>query len=148
MKRLAALSFVAAIALAPFASAQPGDAAHGQTDSALRCLLEHGQNSCRENFVGSASRAARPWLWWNSNQDFKLGALKSSDFAGTEPATNAFITKFLSGHAADVYDVKFAHTEKTFYIVPPGPDGKVRYLLVRDGAPSDEGRELFLHGPG
>lgn len=61
---------------------------------------------------------------------------------------NAYLTKFLNGRPADVYDVKFVHHEKTFYIVPPGPDGKVRYMLVRDGTPDDERTDLFVHGPG
>ena len=61
----------------------------------------------------------------------------SSDYVGPQSA-NAYTTKFLNGRTADVYDVKFRHQEKTFYLVPPGPDGKVRYMHVRNGAPNDE----------
>jgi hypothetical protein len=139
---------VAVIGLAPAASAQTGGTAHADTASALRCLLKHERTGCIQNFVGSANRVAHPWLWWTPNQDFALGALVSSDYAGSETAARPYIAKFLNGRTADVYDVKFAHQEKTFYIVPPGPDGKVRYLVVRDGPPSDEARELCLHGPG
>ena len=36
--------------------------------------------------------------------------------------------KYLRGQPTDVYDVRFERLQAgTFYIVPPGPDGKVRY---------------------
>lgn len=135
---------VGVLALAPTAMAQTGT----ETAPALKCLLDHGPKECRQLFIGHASLAAMPWMWWTPNEDFRLGALVSSGYARTETAANPFITKFMNGRTADVYDVKFLHEEKTFYISPPGPDGKIRYMLVRDGGPDDETRELFSHGPG
>src|SRR4051812_29502960 len=138
----------AAIALSQAASAQMRvPAPHAQTAAALQCLLEHNHKNCALGFSGNANHAATYWLWWNANKDFELGGLKSSDYAGTQ-AVNAYLTKFLNGRAADVYDVKFRHQEKTFYIVPPGPDGAIRYLLIRGGGPDDERQDLFVHGPG
>ena len=147
MKALAALS-VAAITLSPIASAQTRVAtAHAQTASALICLLDHVGHGCGLSFAGGASQGARFWLWWSSDKDFELGAVVSAEYAGTE-SVNAYLTRFLNGRTADVYDVKFRNQEKTFYIVPPGPDGKVHYMLVRNGAPDDERADLFVHGPG
>ena len=139
MKAVAALGVaVAVIGLSPIASAQTRVmTAHAETASALACLLEHKYKECGERFVGSARVAARYWLFWSPNKQFALGPLVSSEYAGTQSAT-AYTTKFLNGRTADVYAVKFRHQQKTFYIVPPGPDGKVEYLHVRGGAPDDE----------
>ena len=128
----------AAIGLSPAASAQTRVlTAHAETMPALQCLLDHRHNECSQNFAGSATLTASFWLWWTPDKDFELGNLISSEYAGTQSA-NAYTTKHLNGRTADVYDVKFRHQEKTFYIVPPDPDGKVHYLLVRSGAPNDE----------
>ncbi len=35
--------------------------AHAETASALKCLLDHGQNGCRQGFAGSARPAATYW---------------------------------------------------------------------------------------
>jgi hypothetical protein len=148
-KKLLFASFaVAAIGLSPVALAETDATAHAETTSALRCLLDPGKNGCGRVFVGSASLAARPWVYQNPNLDFELGALVSSSYAGTETDSNAFIARFLNGRTADLYDVKFRHHEKTFYIAPPGPDGKIHYMLIRGGAPADERRDLFVRGPG
>lgn len=120
--------------------------AHAETASALKCLLDHGQNGCRQGFAGSARPAATYWLWWTPEKDFKLGAPVSSGYVGTE-AVNAYITKYVGGRTADVYDVRFQHYKKNFYVVPPGPDGKVHFMNVRGGEPDDEKLYLFA-GPG
>src|SRR5690349_19563424 len=119
MKALVALSVaVAALALAPLASAQTREmTGHDETSAALGCLLNHQAKECADHFVGSARVAARYWLWWSPNKQFALGALESSQYAGTQSAT-AYTTKFLNGRTADVYAVKFRHQQKTFYIVP------------------------------
>jgi hypothetical protein len=139
MKTFAALSVaVAVIGLSPLASAQTRVMrAHDETASALGCLLEHQAKECGERFAGSARLAARYWLWWSPNKQFALGPLVSSEYAGTQSAT-AYTTKFLNGRTADVYAVKFRHQEKTFYIVPPGPDGRIQFMQIRGGAPDDE----------
>ena len=85
MKTLAALGIAfTAIGLSPIVAAETNATAHAETASALRCLLDHGPDGCRTLFVGSASRAAQPWLWHDSNRDFELGALLSSRYARTE----------------------------------------------------------------
>jgi hypothetical protein len=148
-KKLLFASFaVAAMGLSPVALAETDAAAHAETESALRCLLDHGQNGCRAVFVGSARQVARPWVWEDPNRDFELGALVSFAYARTESEENVYITKFLNGRTTDLYDVKFKHHEKTFYIARPGPDGKVHFMLVRGGGPDDERTDLFVRGPG
>jgi hypothetical protein len=144
MKALAALSVaVAVIGVSPVASAQTRTMmAHAETAAALKCLLDHVRNSCDHDFVGSATRPAQYWLWWNAEKDFKLGPLVSTEYVGNQ-SVNSYITKYLNGRPADVYDVRFEHYKKTFYIVPLDPDGKVRYLNVRDGEPNDEKLYLF-----
>jgi hypothetical protein len=137
-----------AVAGLPSIASADTDGTAAATTPALKCLLTHEHNGCADVFVGRAGLAARPWVWFTPNQDFALGALVSSRYAGTETQTDAYIAKFLNGRTADLYDVKFAHQEKTFYIAPPDPDGKIRYVLVRDGAPDAEKDYLFLHGPG
>jgi hypothetical protein len=148
MKARAALSVaVAAIGLSPVASAHTrASMEHAETASALRCLLDHDRKACGYSFVGSASGPATHWLWWTAGKDFELGALVSLEYAGTQ-STNAYTTVFLKGETADVYDVKFRNQEKTFYIARPGPDGKVHYILVRNGAPNDERADLWARNP-
>jgi hypothetical protein len=138
MKALALTVAVAVISLPLAASAQTRVITdHAETASALRCLLNHERDACGYNFVGSASGAARAWLWWNAAKDFGFGPVMSVQYAGTQPQS-FYTTRLFNGRTADVYDVKFKKVERTFYIVPPGPDGKVRYIFVRNGAPRDE----------
>ena len=139
MKALALLVVaVAAIGLSSAASAQTRTMMpHAETASALGCLLDHGPKACRERFVGGARLAAAYWLWWTSDKDFALGPVVSSEYAGTQ-SVNAYTTMHLNGRPADVYGVKFKYQEKTFYIVPPGPDGRIRYMNVRSGTPDEE----------
>jgi hypothetical protein len=143
MNALAAFGIAAAAAtlLVPAASAQMRVVTeHAATAAALQCLLAHRHEGCGQDFVGSARRPATFWLWWTATKDLDLGPLVSSEYAGTQ-SVNAYTTKHLSGRVADVYDVKFAHQEKSFYIARPGADGKVQYLWVRNGAPDDEKME-------
>lgn len=144
MKALTALA-IAIIGLPTQVPAQTET--HPETGAALRCLVEHNHKTCRYGFVGGAGISAKGWLWQNPHRDFELGPLLSSEYAGTENDSNVFVARFLSGRTVDVYDVKFQHHEKTFYIARPDADGGVHYLLIRDGGPADERRELFIHGP-
>ena len=117
IKKALAFLGVAVIALSQAGSAQTRvPAAHAETAAALQCLLEHRREDCSQEFAGSALGAATNWLWWNANKEFALGALKSSDYAGTESA-NAYTTRFLNGRTADGYDVRFRYQKMTFYIV-------------------------------
>jgi hypothetical protein len=120
-------------------------AAHDETAAVLQCLLNHGKG-CNQDFVARAGLTATAWLWWTAEKDFGLGPLLSWKYAGTQSA-NAYTTRFLAASTADVYDVKFRKQEKTFYVVPPGPDGKVRYILIRNGAPDDERLDLWARNP-
>jgi hypothetical protein len=83
---------------------------------------------------------------WTVQEDFAVGPLLSWQYAGTESA-NAYTTKFLTGGMTDVYDVKFVRRELTFYVVRPGPDGNVRYMFIRRGAPSDEMTDMWARNP-
>jgi len=149
MKTFAVLGVAAAlIPLSSAVSAQARVAGpHAETAAAMVCLLRHQREECKGRFAGSSRPLAETWLTWGPNQDFRFGPLVSSDYVGTE-AVNSYLTKFLSGRAADVYDVKFGHEEMTFYIVPPGPDGKVQHMRIRAGSPNDERTDLFTQGPG
>ena len=139
MKALAALSIALAAALLPCAlSAQTRIIkAHGETAPALLCMLDHTGDACKVDFAGSAQLAARPWLRWSPNRDFTLGDLVSAEYIGTQPQ-NAYTTRELAARTADVYYVKYKHQDFTFYIVPPGADGKILYMLIRSGTPADE----------
>ena len=140
MKALAALS-VAVLVLPSAASAQTRIVkAHADTAPALLCLLDHTGDACKVDFAGSAQLAARPWLRWSPNRDFVLGDLVSAEYVGTQ-SQNAYTTSALAARTANVYYVKYKHQDFTFYIVPPGADGKILYMLIRSGTPADEKSE-------
>ena len=120
---------------------------HDQTATALICLLDHNRTDCKIDFVGSATRPARYWLWWNANKDFGLGPVLSADYAGTQKV-NRYLMKVLDGRPADVYDVKFRNQELTFYIARDSTDGKIHYIHTRPGPPNDENMYLAAYGPG
>jgi hypothetical protein len=139
---------IAIMSLAPAASAQTRTVElHTETTAALGCLLEHRRQECGPRFVGGARRWSQFWLWWNNAKEMELGGLETVEYAGTQ-LPNAYTTKTLDGRTADVYDVKFRHHRYTFYIAKPGEDGKIRFMLIRDGTPDDERRDLFVRGPG
>jgi hypothetical protein len=144
--KIFAAAGIAILALAPAALAQTRVmTAHDETAATLSCLLAHGKG-CNHDFVARAGLSATPWLEWNASEDFEVGALQSWKYAGTESA-NAYTTKYLRGQPTDVYDVRFERRKLTFYIVPPGPDGKVRYMLIRWGEPDDERAEMWASNP-
>jgi hypothetical protein len=116
-------------------------AAHAETAAALTCLLNQVPDWCKQQFAGHARLQLQFWRWAGSSEE--LGPLVSSEYAGTE-SPNVYI----GTRTADVYHVKFKRQNKTFYIVPPGPDGKIRYMWNRLGAPDEENQDLFVRGPG
>ena len=141
MKYLSALWVTVAALLVPSAaSAQRIVKAHAETAPALLCMLDHVGDACKVDFAGDARRTAQTWLFWSPNREFALGDLESAEYAYTQ-SQNAYTTKFAYGRAADVYHVKYKHQHYTFYIVPPGEDGKILYMLIRSGAPGDEKTE-------
>ncbi|HWC64063.1 MAG TPA: hypothetical protein VG501_10610 [Rhizomicrobium sp.] len=129
---LLAISAAAAIA-GPLASAAESD-----TGSALKCLLDGGNAECRQVFVAAAAPASRPWVYPNQNLRFNLGPLVSATYVRSISGAELYKVRLISWPAADVYDVKFQHQEKTFYISPPEADGKIRYLAIHDGSPDDD----------
>jgi len=147
MRRILSVAFCALTLSAPALAQTRVMTEHDQTASALKCLLDHNRTDCKIDFVGSASKAATFWLWWNAKKDFGLGALVSSEYAGTE-AVNRYLMKVLDGRPADVYDVKFKNQELTFYIARDSTDGRVHYIHTRPGPPDDEKMYLFASGPG
>ena len=147
MRRILSVAFCALTLCAPALAQTRVMTEHDQTATALICLLDHNRTDCKIDFVGSASKAATFWLWWNAKKDFGLGALVSSEYAGTE-AVNRYLMKVLDGRPADVYDVKFKNQELTFYISRDSTDGKVHYIHTRPGPPDDEKMYLFASGPG
>lgn len=113
---------------------------HAVTAAAMLCMLDHQGDRCKIGFAGDAWRTAKTWLFWSPNKDFSLGDLVSAEYAYTQ-AQNAYTTTFAYGRAADVYYVKYKHQDYTFYLVPPGADGKIVYMLARSGTPADEKSE-------
>jgi hypothetical protein len=137
---LAALAAAAAICFSPLAFAQGGAGPRPGTEAGLRCLLRQVPQSCEQMFVGNATVAARPWVWPNLKRDFNRGPLQDSKYFGRASAENIFDQKILIREATDemdIFDVKFAHAEWSFYIGPADADGKIRYLAIRPYAPHD-----------
>ena len=147
MRRILSVAFCALTLCAPALAQTRVMTEHNQTESALKCLLDHNRTDCKIDFVGSATGPAKYWLWWNANKDFGLGPVLSADYAGTQKV-NRYLMKVLDGRPADVYDVKFRNQEMTFYIARDSTDGKIHYIHTRSGPPNDEKLYLAAYGPG
>ena len=123
--------------------AVPSDAAAGPrpgTVEAMQCLVRQGPAECKTMFRGSARIVAMPWLFENPDRDFKRGHLLSSNYWGRASDTNIFDVRAMIGKPTkemDIFDVKFAHVEYTFYISPADADGKIRALAIPLYAPHD-----------
>ena len=145
MKKLAltVLAFLSASLPSAFATADPSPTAPGPrpgTVEAMRCLVRQGPPSCKAMFEGSARTTAMPWIFENPDRDFKRGALISSSYWGRASDTNRFDSRILTHQPTremDIFDVKFAHVEYTFYISPADADGKIRALAIPLYAPHD-----------
>ncbi len=91
-------------------------------------------------FQGGARVTARPWLFDNPDRDFKRGHLISSSYWGRASELNRFDARFMMHQPTtemDIFDVKFAHIEYTFYISPADADGKIHALVMPLYAPHD-----------
>ena len=91
-------------------------------------------------FKGSAWVTARSWVFEDPERDFKRGALVFSNFWGRASDSNIFDAKVLINQPTremDIYDIKFAHVEYSFYIAPADADGNVRAVAIRLYAPHD-----------
>jgi hypothetical protein len=129
-----------AVGVAPLACAQPASGPRAGTVEAMQCLTRQGPKGCEKMFVGRAWPAARPWVFENPNRDFKRGPLISSEYWGRASKTNAFDAKILVDQPTnemDIFDVKFAHIEYSFYISPADGEGKVQALAIRLYGPHD-----------
>lgn len=145
MKKLALLllAFLTASLPSPSAMADPSPAASGPrhgTVEAMQCLVRQGAAACEKMFQGGARVTAMPWVFENPNRDFKRGPLVSSNYWGRASESNIFDAKAMINQPTtemDIFDVKFAHVEYTFYISPADADGKIRALAIRLYAPHD-----------
>jgi hypothetical protein len=143
MKKLALLAFLIASLPFPSAMADPSPAASGPrpgTVEAMRCLVRQGPAGCEKMFQGGARTAARPWVFQNPDRDFKRGHLISSDYWGRASESNRFDARFMINQPTtemDIFDIKFAHVEYTFYISPANADGKIEALAIPLYAPHD-----------
>ena len=145
MKKLALLgsAFLAASFLSSSLVADPSPAAPGPrpgTVEAMQCLIRQGSAECEKMFQGSARVAARRWVFPDPERDFKRGALVSSSYWGRASDSNRFDVRILTSQPTkemDIFDVKFAHVEYTFYISPADADGKIRALAIPLYGPHD-----------
>jgi hypothetical protein len=146
MKTLAllVLAFITASLLSPPAMADEPHAAPGPrpgTVEAMQCLVRQGPTSCEKMFEGRPSWvSARGWVLQDPDRDFRRGPLVSSTYWARASDSNIFDTKILIRQPTtemDIFDVKFAHQEYTFYISPADGDGKIRALAILLYAPHD-----------
>lgn len=145
MLALSALALLTASLPLPFAMAdQPAPASGPRpgTAEAMQCLTGVRQDfdECLRMFVGSAQTVAKPWVFINAAQKFDRGGLKFSSFWGRASEANMFDAKAMRGwpvREMDIFDVKFAHTEYTFYISPADAEGKIKALTILLYAPHD-----------
>jgi hypothetical protein len=82
-------------------------------------------------FVGGAQVNSRPWVFVSADQNFQRGPFLSSNYWGRASGANIFDAKAMRGRPTkemDIFDVKFAHYEYTFYISPADARGKIRAL--------------------
>lgn len=111
------------------------------TVEAMRCLVRQDtSDACKTMFQGGARKIAMSWVFQNPERDFKRGRLISSSYWGRASDTNRFDAKILTNQPTremDIFDVKFAHVEYTFYISPADTDGKIRALAIPLYGPHD-----------
>jgi len=97
------------------------------TEPALACLLGFVPWQCANRLWGGAvwpiTNCARQYIhrWLDNCYD---GALEKVDYLGTNAA------------GADVYDVRYMHSEVVYVIAPPGPDGKPGWFRIKRGNPN------------
>jgi hypothetical protein len=140
MKILALLLLASFAASLPFPSAMadlppsaPGP--RPGTVEAMQCLVGVRQDptECIEMFRGGAQTIATPWVFVGAERKFQRGPLVSSTFWGRASDSNMFDAKAMMGKPTkemDIFDVKFTHTEYTFYVSPADAEGKIRALTI------------------
>ena len=144
MKKLPLLlpASVAASLLSTSLVADPaGPGPRPGTVEAMRCLVRQDTSEpCKTMFQGGARKVAMPWLFENPDRDFKRGTLISAGYWGRASDSNRFDNRILTNlptKEMDIFDVKFAHVEYTFYISPADADGKIKALAIPLYAPHD-----------
>jgi hypothetical protein len=161
--KMLALSLLALLTTpSPSVMADVSPAASGPrlgTAEAMQCLLgyQQGSTDCMKMFRGSAQIMATPWVFVNAERKFQRGPLVSSTYWGRASESNMFDVKAMLGKPTremDIYDVKFAHIEYTFYISPADAEGTIRALTILLYAPHDplqvsscSGGHLCISGP-
>jgi hypothetical protein len=116
------------------------------TVEAMQCLTHKGPAKCERMFRGHARLGASPWVFPDLDRDFKRGSLVSSSYWGRASDSNWFDTGALQSSPTkemDIFDVKFAHVEYTFYISPADADGKIRAVAVELYGPHDPLQRKF-----
>ena len=143
MNRILTIALIASL-LSAAAMAEPAPAGPGPrpgTVEAMRCLVRQDTSeSCKTMFQGGARKVAMPWLFENPDRDFKRGALVSSSYWGRATNSNRFDARILTRQPTkemDIFDVRFAHVEYTFYISPADADGKITALAIPLYGPHD-----------
>jgi hypothetical protein len=144
MNHILTIALTASLLSAPV-MADPSPATPGPrpgTVDAMQCLAGIRQEpaACIKMFVGSAQRVATPWVVVSAEQKFQRGPLVSSNFWGRASEENIFDVKAMRAlptREMDIFDVKFAHTEYTFYISPADADGKIKAVTILLYAPHD-----------
>jgi hypothetical protein len=146
MKKLALLLsvFFTASLSSTSVVADPSPAASGPrpgTVEAMQCLVrQESSATCKTMFQGSARKIAMRWVLQDPDRDFKRGRLISNTYWGRASDSNRFDARILINQPTkemDIFDVKFAHVEYTFYISPADADGKIKALAIPLYAPHD-----------
>lgn len=128
MKLLLTIGFSASLLSASVMAAQPP---RPGTAEAVQCLVGQGPSGCLAMFQkGRSQTAAMRYVGENPQRAFETGRVLSITYWGRD-------TKSLArpGEEGDVFDVKFAHREFTFYI--DGAHGKIRSWAFGMNPPSD-----------
>jgi hypothetical protein len=136
---------VLAVMIATAAMADEPPAASGPrsgTVEAMQCLVGIRQDTseCMKMFVGSAQKVAPPWVFVSADQRFQRGRLVSSTYWGRASPSNMYDAKAmmtLPTKEMDIFAVKYAHTEYTFYISPADAEGKINALTTLLYGPHD-----------
>jgi|SRR5581483_4507245 len=128
MKLLLTIGFSASLLSASVMAAQPP---RPGTEEAVQCLVGQGPSGCLAMFQkGRSQTAAIRYVGENPQRAFETGRVLSITYWGRDTKSQA-----KPGQEGDVFDVKFAHREFTFYI--DGANGKIRDWAFGMTPPSD-----------
>ena len=144
MNRILTVAITASFLSAPVMAA-PSSVQFGQrtrTEPALACMLGFATWGCWNEFF------SRPYPSWHlvrycakkyvheRMDNCPDGYLEAVDYLGTN----------LDGY--DVYKVKFKHADLAYVIPPPAEDGKIDWVRVKRGSPSQIVPSSLIDVPG